>query len=103
MLSVEIIVFCEDFFGLTAQLIQGRPIIGYGNSTNFALSDHHSLWSPVPSALSALQSCKFIAAREDLFLTANQHELTRIKRARTPFKKQSYASRFKRTISHFCC
>src|SRR2546428_1651489 len=51
------------------------------------------------SVESALQSCKFIAACEDLFLTANQHELTRIKRARTPFKKQSYASRFKRTIS----
>src|SRR2546427_1824030 len=43
----------------------------------------------LPSALSALQSCKFIAACEDLFLTANQRELTRIKRARTPFKKQA--------------
>ena len=34
MLSVEIIVFCEDFFEHTAQVIHRRQIIGYGNSTN---------------------------------------------------------------------
>jgi hypothetical protein len=37
LLSVEIIVFCEDFFGLAVQAIHGRQIIGYGNSTNSGL------------------------------------------------------------------
>jgi hypothetical protein len=54
MRSVEIIVFCEDFFGRTAQLIHGRPIIAYGNWTNFVLSNPF-----VPSALSASSAVFF--------------------------------------------
>jgi hypothetical protein len=34
---VEIIVFCEDLFEFTVQVIHGRQIIGYGNSTNSGL------------------------------------------------------------------
>jgi len=32
LLSCKFFVACEDFFGLTAQVIHGPPIIGYGNS-----------------------------------------------------------------------
>jgi hypothetical protein len=34
MLSCKFIVGCEDFLGLVVQVIHGRQIIGYGNSTN---------------------------------------------------------------------
>jgi hypothetical protein len=56
LLSCKFTAACEDFFGLTAQLIHSRPVIGYGNSPNFVLSHRHSLWSPVPSAPSAVKT-----------------------------------------------
>ena len=42
LLSCKFIAACEDFFRLTAQVIHRRPIIDYGNSINFALSNRHS-------------------------------------------------------------
>ena len=85
LLSCKFIAACEDFFRLTAQVIHRRPIIGYGNSINFALSNRHSFqFSCLSRVFSGPTDKRF--SPQNTPMKRKGEELKRESRRRLPLK-----------------